>query len=580
MPADGSEEIRVTLEGLEPALPWRYGSTGTVPLEEPTAWDRALDSLEHGVEEGRGLVVLDGPEGTGKSSGLRELARRLRGLFHVVLVAGAPLSPEALGLRVLAALGNRESGDPQRDLALRAEGLRAQGRPLALLVDDGEALPDETVRWLTLLAEPPSALARVVLAVPDYAVLLGALTGLGTCVDLVRLDPLAAPPAARAGGGVEPAGEPAPPLRIAPERAAPAPVAGVASEPVAEPPPPLAVPQESRQPVEPGSCEPAPAPEQPALPEATEPAPALRPEPPPPLEPSGIAELAFEPVDHPAVAAPPGEAPTSEPPYHGLLTVEELLGDAEYPVFDGPAPEPVPSVGDVGDRLPPGEPRPAVPDPAAESALHAAVESPPPRPAPAPAARLPRRTTPQPALVSEGTTTRVRRGPKSHRAPWLLAGLGAAVAFAWLAVPLLRGTPAPSVSAPGVRPAPSREVHLSGTTARATPSEPGPGPAAARPAGGVVVSELRQAFDLLIEGADGDSHAAALRFLREHGPDSEGYELLDELDRRRPRDPQDAAKILAARSRVRAALCASWADDSRGEAAGRLGCPGAESAPR
>jgi hypothetical protein len=94
------------------------------------------------------------------------------------------------------------------------------------------------------------------------------------------------------------------------------------------------------------------------------------------------------------------------------------------------------------------------------------------------------------------------------------------------------------------------------------------------------VSDLRQAFDLLVEGPDGDSHAAALRFLREHGPDSEGYALLDELDRRRPRDPQDAAKILAARSRVRAGLCASWADDSRGEAVGRLGCPGVENAPR
>jgi hypothetical protein len=102
----------------------------------------------------------------------------------------------------------------------------------------------------------------------------------------------------------------------------------------------------------------------------------------------------------------------------------------------------------------------------------------------------------------------------------------------------------------------------------------------AQAAGAVVVSDLRQAFELL--GADpvGDSHVAAFDFLRRHGPDSEGYALLDELDARHPSDPEEAVELLAARSRVRATLCAAWADDARGEAPGRLGCPGAKSAPR
>jgi hypothetical protein len=85
-------------------------------------------------------------------------------------------------------------------------------------------------------------------------------------------------------------------------------------------------------------------------------------------------------------------------------------------------------------------------------------------------------------------------------------------------------------------------------------------------------------FDLLVEGPAGESDAEALRFLRRHGPDSEGYALLDELDARRPRDPEEAVKILTTRSRVRATLCAAWADDARGEAPARLGCPGYERA--
>jgi hypothetical protein len=480
------------MEGPESAPSSRHGDAVAEPLEGRPAWNRALYALQCSVEDGRGIVVLDGPEGAGKSTGLRALVRRLPTDFQVVLVAGGALSPGALGLRVLGALGAPQSGDPQREVVLHAERLRAQGRWLVLLVDDSEALPDETVRWLALLAEAPETLARVVLAAREYAVFLDALAGLGTCVDLVRLDPHAVPRATRGGGLVE-----------------------LPEEPAREPALPI-----------------LPAP---------------------------------EPLGQPAVTAPPSESsrapPTAEPQSNGLLTIEELLGDTDYPVFSPPQPELAP--------------RP--------------IRSPPasPLPEPAPAAFSMGRAPPRRAPEAPVPTMGARRRSTPKVLGWLVAGFAAAAAIAWLALPAFRERPMPSVSAPApARPAPKREARVPVTTSRVTPSEREagaagtPAPQDAQAAGKVVVSDLGQALALLVEDREGDSHELALRFLRKHGPHSEGYAFLDELDARRPHDPEEAVKILVARSRVRAALCSAWADDSRGEAPGRLGCPAADSAPR
>jgi hypothetical protein len=110
-----------------------------------------------------------------------------------------------------------------------------------------------------------------------------------------------------------------------------------------------------------------------------------------------------------------------------------------------------------------------------------------------------------------------------------------------------------------------------------------PAPAAAETPGEVepeVVSDTRWAFDLLLAGDSPAGWEEALRYLRERGPHPEGYELLEELDAQHARDPVEGVEILAARSRLRAALCSVWADDSGGEAAARLGCPGAAPAGR
>jgi hypothetical protein len=88
------------------------------------------------------------------------------------------------------------------------------------------------------------------------------------------------------------------------------------------------------------------------------------------------------------------------------------------------------------------------------------------------------------------------------------------------------------------------------------------------------VTDLRGAIDLLASPQDEPTWERARRFLREHGPDAEGLDLLDALDARRSSGPLQAVALLEARSRVRAALCAAWADDPRGGTPAQLGCPG------
>jgi energy-coupling factor transporter ATP-binding protein EcfA2 len=92
------------------------------------------------------------------------------------------------------------------------------------------------------------------------------------------------------------------------------------------------------------------------------------------------------------------------------------------------------------------------------------------------------------------------------------------------------------------------------------------------------VSDAREAIGILL-AKDGDREAA-VRFLRERGPDPAGYEALEALDGKRPSTPGEAAELISSRARLRTGLCAAWANDPLGEAPARLGCPGARPPPR
>jgi len=487
----------VAIGALESVLPPTRWGDGPGPVAmPPDGRERALSALEHAVASGRGLVLLDGPEGAGKSAALRELAGRLAASYRVLVLGGEARAREPLSHLVLATLGAGRTGDPEPLVALEAERLRERGRPLVLLVDDADALPDDAVRWLARLAEPPEALARVVLAAREYTGFLVALGGLGICVDLVRLGPAAtAGPEARA--------------RPAAERGAE-------------------------------------------------------------LEPEPEWEREREP------------AAVAEQPHDGLLTIEELLGDAELPLFDPSQPAPADARPETTEGT---GVRPLVLPAASPPAARRALEPPPPRPEPAAA---PLRSAPRPSVrAAPEPAPRVRWQPARGVLAALLAACVAVAAITWLASPARRDPRTPPVSAAPPAPAAAeRAAVVAEPTRRAASARSGSGSLGApqietaRTPGAVVVSDLQQALDLLADGRASDSRAEVLGFLRAHGPDAAGYALLDELDSRHPRGPEEAVELLTARSRVRATLCAAWSDDVRGEAPERLGCPGAAAAQR
>jgi hypothetical protein len=465
-------------------------SASIVPL---SVLARAIEALERHAATGAGLVVLDGPEGSGKSTGLGALARRLSPSFETVLLRGERLSPDALALRILEALGAPKSSSLQGAVEHLEARLRTSGRSLALLVDDADVLPQATVRWLNHLAETPALRARVFLAAKTFTTFHDALSGVGTCVDLVRLD---------------------------------------------------------------SSADPSPAP-----------------------------------WDRPR----PKPAETSaESDVDGLMSIEELIGDADDPPCFGPIePDPGPAIdqpeadlsarqrsldapGPESAATPPRRTPESVDTMKGATALESRVQA---------AVPAPRLAAAQPPSARPVSTASGAPGRSSRRAFWLSVGFVAGVAGAaicWRAITIESPVQPPPVTATeSVRAASSRdpitaaEPHEAAVST-ARPEQPGrPSPPDPPSAAERAELDFEDAFDLLVEGPDGPSYAAAQQFMRERGPDAEGYELLDQLDARDARDPEEVVRILTARARVRAALCSAWANDPLGEAPMRLGCPGA-----
>jgi hypothetical protein len=419
---------------------------------------------------------------------------------HPLRLSASSLASDALVTQILEQLQLPAFRQPREVLQRHVERMHLEGSRLALLVDEGDRLPADAVRWLLSLANDGTTRTPVVLVTTDFARCLRALAGSGSCVSLVRLGSPAFAP--RATGGA--------PELIEPE------VVEVVSAAAA-------------------------APELPAPLESPTPDPLPDPEP---------------------------AGPWREP----LRSVEELLADLDPSQLLEARAEPV--------RTTPIRVSDPQPDPI--RILD------PPRPTPARIVPASSRAQPEPASRSQPQpqSLRVERS-------WRWLGLAAAVAIAALGLTLWLlsvggdasdGRQIPTRSSGDRSPvatraaedsaAPPREAELPRSLEQADlGGEVGVDVSDAD----VVVSDVRQAITLLAKSDDARVHAAATQLLAKRGPDPVGYELLADLDGRRAANPGDAVQILTARARVRAALCAAWAHDPSGEAAVRLGCPGAGS---
>jgi general secretion pathway protein A len=125
----------------------------------------ALAQLVYGVQERRGFVVLTGEVGTGKTTLVRALMRRLEGQATVAFLANATLRFDDLLEYILEDLGigKDHMGPAQRVVALNtflAEQER-MGRNTVLVLDEAQHLDRDTLERIRLLSNFETATAKL-----------------------------------------------------------------------------------------------------------------------------------------------------------------------------------------------------------------------------------------------------------------------------------------------------------------------------------------------------------------------------------------------------------------------------------
>ncbi|MEN9728482.1 MAG: hypothetical protein RL434_2848 [Pseudomonadota bacterium] len=149
-----------------PATRAFVASAGQVPLFIGPALQQRLDLIEHLLEFGRQVIVMSGPEGSGKTAVLDHLAAGQRSNWCLVRLDAQPdLGPDAL-LELLVEALDIEVGDsvgPALEARIRArvEALERAGKVVVLLVDDAEHLLPEVAEVLVRLAHTEAQKAEL-----------------------------------------------------------------------------------------------------------------------------------------------------------------------------------------------------------------------------------------------------------------------------------------------------------------------------------------------------------------------------------------------------------------------------------
>lgn len=117
-------------------------------------------SLLDAIDEQRGLSLLTGEHGTGKTTLLKRLAQDLDDTVHFIYLQNSNLTPEDLVGRLLDKLGIAETGQERAPLEAEIIQLRDHVKKLAerqqgcvLFIDDAQNLPADTLGVLPLLIQ-------------------------------------------------------------------------------------------------------------------------------------------------------------------------------------------------------------------------------------------------------------------------------------------------------------------------------------------------------------------------------------------------------------------------------------------
>src|SRR5215470_1731245 len=138
----------------------------------PTPQHRdALAQLTYGVQEQRGFIVLTGDVGTGKTTLLNALLRRLDGSTAVAVVTNSRLSFDGILEYVLEdfGIGKADQTRAQRLMALNTFLIerRRTGQNTVLILDEAQNLDADTLEEVRLLSNfetPTDKLLQIVLA--------------------------------------------------------------------------------------------------------------------------------------------------------------------------------------------------------------------------------------------------------------------------------------------------------------------------------------------------------------------------------------------------------------------------------
>jgi type II secretory pathway predicted ATPase ExeA len=133
------------------------------------ATERVLLELVTALRDEERARVLVGEAGMGKTLALRLLAQRLAPQIRSVYLPYPALPLAALCAWALEELGAAASYDPPEALATLARRARADGGGIVLLVDEAQALPEETARGLAAMSEEHGGALRFAAALPPDA---------------------------------------------------------------------------------------------------------------------------------------------------------------------------------------------------------------------------------------------------------------------------------------------------------------------------------------------------------------------------------------------------------------------------
>ncbi len=128
------------------------------------ATERALAELVAAVQRGGPPAAILGAAGVGKTLLLHLLAERIGPGLPSVYLPNARLTPEEICTWVARRIGAPAGEDAEPFLRAWLAHLREQEQGCLLLVDDADAMPAATVRWLAAFAAESRGGLRVVLA--------------------------------------------------------------------------------------------------------------------------------------------------------------------------------------------------------------------------------------------------------------------------------------------------------------------------------------------------------------------------------------------------------------------------------